>query len=88
MVGMIYEGIYTLKDTPDKLFSPRMHFYQAFRLKNVVKFMHALDQLREAKLIKSARNFVYTRQETEEFKDWVFDVLMNMQPNNNGGEGA
>ncbi len=88
MVGMIYEGIHTHKDTPDKLFSPRMHFYQAVRLKNAVKFIHALDQLREAKLIKSARNFVYTRQETEEFKDWVFDVLMNMQPNNNGGKGA
>lgn len=87
MVGMIYEGIHTHNDTPDKLFSPRTYFYQAVRLKNAVKFIQALDQLREAKLIKSARNFVYTRQETEEFKDWVFDVLMNMQPNNNGGKG-
>ncbi|NUQ26136.1 MAG: hypothetical protein HUU34_19470 [Saprospiraceae bacterium] len=87
MVGMIYEGIHTHNDTPDKLFSPRTYFYQAVRLKNAVKFIQALDQLREAKIIKSARNFVYTRQETEEFKDWVFDVLMNMQPNNNGGKG-
>jgi hypothetical protein len=86
MVGMIYEGIHTHKETPDKLFSPRTYFYQFCRLKNAAKYLHALDQLREAKLIKSARNFVYTRQETEEFKDWVFDVLMNMQPNNSGGK--
>lgn len=89
MVGMLYEGLSTLKDQPDKLFSPRAYFYQFFRLKNVPAFINALDHLQDVKLLRSARNFIYTRQEIDEFKDWIFDVLANMQPNlvTKGDEG-